>query len=121
VFDDGEVLRGAGADGDFFAHWRGVLRGGVADCLSGVCNGITCQPPTPFDGIKNGGETGIDCGYPGGPPYTCKNFEGCHTSTDCISRVCYNGYCQVPTCYDATMNGFEQGVDCGGLCPPCSM
>jgi hypothetical protein len=39
-----------------------------SDCLSGVCgppaSGMlpVCQPPSCTDGIKNGGETGIDCG-----------------------------------------------------------
>jgi hypothetical protein len=90
-----------------------------ADCQSTVCNGITCQPPTPFDGKENGDETGVDCGYPGGPP--CDDLAGCHTSADCKSHVCYAGYCNSPSCHDDTMNGWEQGIDCGGTCPPCSM
>jgi hypothetical protein len=46
------------------------------------------------DGIKNGQETGVDCGGP-----TCP--------------AC-------PTCSDGVQNGNETGVDCGGSCPPCN-
>lgn len=44
------------------------------------------------DGIKNGTETGIDCGG------------------DCIPCA---------TCVDGIQNGNEEGVDCGGDCPAC--
>jgi hypothetical protein len=51
--------------------------------------------PTCTDGIKNGGEIGIDCGGP-----TCPSCP--------------------QTCTDGVMNGDETGVDCGGAtCPPC--
>ncbi len=47
------------------------------------------------DGIKNGQETGVDCGGPTCPP--------------CAA-----------TCTDGIQNGQETGVDCGGpSCPPC--
>lgn len=32
------------------------------DCMSGVCKLNTCQKPSCTDGVKNGDETGIDCG-----------------------------------------------------------
>jgi hypothetical protein len=32
------------------------------DCTSGVCFNGVCQPPSCTDGVKNGNETGIDCG-----------------------------------------------------------
>ncbi len=51
--------------------------------------------PTCTDGIKNGTETGIDCGgsCPACPP--------------------------APTCTDGIKNGTETGIDCGGSCPAC--
>jgi len=49
----------------------------------GIC---TCH-----DGIKNGTETGVDCGGP--CPVACV------------------------TCSDGIQNGSEEGVDCGGSCP----
>ncbi len=55
------------------------------------------NPPAPSctDGIKNGTETGVDCGgsCPPCPP--------------------------APSCTDGIKNGTETGVDCGGTCPPC--
>ncbi len=48
--------------------------------------------PTCFDHIKNGNETGVDCG--GNCP-TC------------------------PTCFDGIQNQGELGIDCGGMCYPC--
>lgn len=52
--------------------------------------------PTCYDGMRNGKETGVDCGgnCPPCPP-------------------------PLPTCSDKIRNGNEEGVDCGGNCPPC--
>lgn len=36
------------------------LRG--SDCASGVCTSGRCQTPTCSDGVRNGAETGVDCG-----------------------------------------------------------
>ena len=46
-----------------------------------------------FDGIRNGDETGIDCGG------------------SCVPCA---------TCDDGIQNGDETGVDCGGSCEPCT-
>lgn len=46
------------------------------------------------DGLRNGAETGIDCGGGGCAP--C-----------------------VPTCHDGLHNGDEEGIDCGGPCAFC--
>ncbi len=51
--------------------------------------------PTCNDGIKNGDETGVDCGG---------SCPACPTT---------------PTCNDGIQNGTETGVDCGGNCSPC--
>ncbi|NIA03946.1 MAG: hypothetical protein GWP09_01180 [Nitrospiraceae bacterium] len=72
--------------------------------------------PTCYDHIKNGGETGVDCGGPCPPCPSChdgiKN-EG-ETGIDC------GGPCQpCPSCYDGIKNEGETGIDCGGPCPPC--
>lgn len=91
----------------------------AGDCQQGVCTNGKCLAPTHVDSIKNGDETGVDCGYPGGPPNACKDGEGCSLGTDCQSSVCYKGVCQTPTCTDGTKNGTEAEMDCGGGCPPC--
>lgn len=90
-----------------------------SDCTSRVCQAGKCVAATHSDGVKNGDETGVDCGYPGGPSNTCKDGEGCKTSEDCMSRVCYLGMCHVPTCLDTIKNGTETDTDCGGDCSSC--
>ncbi len=71
---------------------------------------------TCYDGIKNNGETGIDCGGPCPPCPTCddgiKNQK--ETGIDC------GGPCPpCPGCDNGIKDSFEEGVDCGGPCPPC--
>jgi hypothetical protein len=43
------------------------------ECQSGLCVGGVCQAPTCNDGVKNGAETGIDCG---GPCPSCDGSRG---------------------------------------------
>ena len=88
------------------------------DCLTGVCGGGLCKPPTSSDGVKNDSETGIDCG---GPPSAarCADGEGCKVGSDCLSGVCWAGKCEPPKCDDGVKNGNETDWDCGGSCGPC--
>jgi hypothetical protein len=80
---------------------------------------MVCETSTHSDGVKNDGETGIDCGC-GECISPCKDGEGCFNAADCLSSVCYAGKCQPPTCNDGAQNGTETGKDCGGDCPqPC--
>jgi hypothetical protein len=66
------------------------------------------------DGVKNGGESDIDCG--GGCP-ACDDGAGCATTDDCASGVCgQSRTCSAPTCSDGVTNGAEIGIDCGGAC-----
>ncbi|MBL0025179.1 MAG: fibronectin type III domain-containing protein [Saprospiraceae bacterium] len=79
------------------------------------CLGI---PPAPncTDGIKNGNETGIDCGGSCVPCPNCSDGikNGNETGIDC------GGDCApCPTCFDGIKNGYESGIDCGGPCLPC--
>lgn len=91
-----------------------------SDCFSNSCAGGLCQEPTHTDGRLNANETGVDCGYPGGPLHMCKHGEGCRIGEDCMSDVCYLGKCLEPTCTDDRLNGTELKPDCGGdTCPPC--
>ncbi len=71
------------------SHWVSTFGEGTRYLHSGS----TLPDPTCNDGIKNQGETGVDCG---GPCPSCTNE---------------------PTCDDGIMNGDETGVDCGGSCP----
>ncbi|MFO0757583.1 MAG: DVUA0089 family protein [Byssovorax sp.] len=87
------------------------------DCASGVCEPMdgSCVPPTCMDGVKNGGETDVDCG---GMCGTCDDGLVCGVGADCTSKVCTANVCQTATCSDTTENGDETDVDCGGSCAP---
>lgn len=74
--------------------------------------------PTCSDGVRNGYETGVDCGAPCldcSPNCFDGEQNGSETGVDC------GGDCTpcAPTCTDGEMNGMEAGVDCGGDCPAC--
>jgi hypothetical protein len=89
-----------------------------AGCTSGVCTSGFCAAPVCNDGVKNGAETGVDCGGSCAP---CGVGLGCGTAADCGSGVCAGGACQAPTCTDGVKNGAESGADCGGgACAPCA-
>jgi hypothetical protein len=68
------------------------------DCnpvTSGVCGADKkCAMATCNDGVRNGGETGVDCGGPCAgltPPQLCPPGDLCETAIDCISGVCNSG------------------------------
>jgi hypothetical protein len=64
-------------------------------CPGGTCQGGRCIPaPTCSDGIKNGNETGVDCG---GSCPRCSNGQGCASRNDCASALCRGGTCQACT------------------------
>ena len=56
------------------------------DCTSGVCTGNVCQTATCTDTVKNGGESGVDCGGTS----SCGGCPGavCTMATDCHSLSC---------------------------------
>jgi hypothetical protein len=65
----------------------------------GTGEGSTEQPPPPpprcDDGVRNGLETGLDCGGPDCPP--C--FPGeCQAPEDCDTKICVAGKCLPPQC-----------------------
>ncbi len=62
----------------------------MVSCSSNSEFGVSCN-----DNIKNGNETGVDCGGECAP-------------------------CTIASCDDGILNGNETGVDCGGVCNPCS-
>jgi len=65
-----------------------------AQCTGGaVCDTTNemCVPPTCTDMMKDGMETGVDCGGPACG--TCANGAGCSVAGDCTS-----GYCAGTTC-----------------------
>ena len=69
-----------------------------ADCnsyTSGVCGAdMKCAAATCSDGVRNNGETGVDCGGPCaalGTPQLCAPGDLCYTATDCVSGICTSG------------------------------
>lgn len=89
-----------------------------ADCISGICgDDKICAVPTCQDGVKNGIETGVDCGGQSCGP--CPDGSGCISGNDCETRSCFAGKCQPRTCDDDLRNGDEEDIDCGAECPPC--
>ena len=88
----------------------------AADCLTGVCKdtgmGLKCQAPTNTDSVKNGNETGIDCGGAGNPK--CADGQACKGREDCSSDYCKAGKCTAILPADGVQNGTETDIDCGG-------
>ncbi|HVJ89681.1 MAG TPA: hypothetical protein VM580_07735 [Labilithrix sp.] len=91
----------------------------TADCDAVKCDDTTkkCLPPGHDDGIKNGGETGVDCG--GTASKKCPTGEGCDPeagNADCDNVVCNvsTKVCDPPSPTDKMQNGSETDVDCGG-------
>jgi len=94
-----------------------------SDCTSIACNTIThvCVATTCSDGVKDGSETGVDCG---GTCTPCDNSNSCRLGSDCASGFCQPTLhvCQAPSCSDGVEDGYETAVDCGGgECPGCSV
>lgn len=94
-------------------------------CTAGTC---TTPPPTCSDGIKNGNETGIDCGggsYQGLPSCpACGLAQHCGVDTDCSSNACDASSltCVSNQCADHQKDGLETDVDCGGgICAACGL
>ncbi len=86
-------------------------------------------PSTCSDGLRNGSESGIDCGGACAP---CDPGPSCGEPDACPSGVCIDGECAAPECGDAVQNGNEacdDGVndgayggcatDCTSLAPYC--
>ena len=93
-----------------------ILTYGEVEDYSVNIDGDGGTTPTCGDGIKNGNETGIDCGGSCSPCTTCNDGikNGNETGIDC------GGDCTpCATCNDGVQNGNETGIDCGGSCGPC--
>jgi hypothetical protein len=117
----------AGTDGGSAQRSDGGSSSGVActkgsDCASDVCTSGVCQAPTDTDHVRNGGETGVDCGGAGTPGSdgapACSAGDTCTRDTDCTVGVCDHGLCASGSPTDGEKDGDETDVDCGGAATP---
>ena len=58
------------------------------DCKSLICTNGKCIAATCNDGVKNQGESEIDCGAPCAPAKACGLGVHCDSEADCASWVC---------------------------------
>jgi hypothetical protein len=113
---------------------------GALNTSDGVVVDSTRKPAHCADGVKNDGESDIDCGGTCAP---CVTGRACIIDTDCASLVCKASNvtvaravpaapagsnvtapvvvvpaatCAAPSCSDGKRNGQEGDVDCGGAC-----
>ncbi len=85
------------------------------DCTSNICTNRKCGLPPCNNGIKDTGETDVDCG--GGCVSLgnkCNLTKGCSAATDCTSGICDTTANKCVSCSDGIKNGTETGTDCGG-------
>ena len=85
-------------------------------CQEGQCLRVaTDAGATPDDGFASDGGATSDTGTTRCTT-RCPDGDACVEASDCLSGVCTDRVCAAPRCDDATQNGDEMGVDCGGLC-----
>ncbi len=85
------------------------------------CSGVGC--PTCTDGVRNGAETGTDCG--GGSCAACDPGLGCAAGLDCASGLCSGGVCVADcgsrtACSGGCLDTLADPLNCGGCglqCP----
>jgi hypothetical protein len=95
-----------------------------SDCLSNTCTSGVCAAATCKDGVKNGSETDTDCG--GTTCSKCGAGKICAINADCTANRCTSVGSGAPTCVgacpNATKDGAETDVDCGGgSCALCAL
>jgi hypothetical protein len=90
-----------------------------ATCTWGFCGDYKqCS-----DGMRDGDETGADCGGALCPPCGSGPDRHCLVDMDCLGwddptfrgQACFEGYC-TDRCHDNRIDGGESDVDCGGSC-----
>jgi hypothetical protein len=104
---------------------QGCLSG--ADCanpmmlqgVDGFCaSNATCSSSSCTTGLKDGDETGVDCG--GSCTTRCAVGQGCNANADCASNICNTTtrLCVASLCQNGVRDQDETDIDCGGnACP----
>lgn len=96
----------------------------VSDVLGNKADGdetvVVTTPQTCTNTLKDGDETGVDCG--GSCGNTCEEGDSCQSDFDCLGEYCVEGRCIPAKCDDQRTNGDETDLDCGGLsCTRCDL
>jgi len=73
-----------------------ICRAGT-DCMTGVCTAGRCAAASCTDGVKNQGESDVDCGGSTTCP-RCADYRTCGAVTDCVTNACTMGYCGTTGC-----------------------
>jgi hypothetical protein len=99
----------------------------AAMVCAGVCVGVVAAGnlgcvfylnPQCNDQIRNGDETGLDCG---GTCGRCNIGDGCKVDADCDESNCIGGTCTAFACANGHKGESETDIDCGGPdCRKCS-
>ena len=76
----------------------------------------TCRGLCRWCAVRNGVETGVDCGNSAASGCgACAVGQPCGGNGDCSSTRCASGVCALlASCHDGVVNGGESDVDCGG-------
>lgn len=95
---------------------RAALVAAMSACV-GLTGCVIYLNPLCNDQIRNGDETGLDCG---GTCGRCNIGEGCRIDADC-DGICVKGVCAALPCENGVKDGDETDVDCGGgTCRKCA-
>jgi len=90
----------------------------VVAAVVGLSGCVFYLDPQCNDQIRNGDETGLDCG---GRCKRCNIGDSCKSDNDCDDSSCTRGTCTAFPCADGVQDGQETDVDCGGgSCRKCA-
>lgn len=116
------ALTATPAAGYRFVKWEGRCQGAVPTCDLNLLNDAQATatfepiPLTCFDGVKNAGETDLDCG---GPCARCEDGRSCQAVGDCQSAQCVTGICtSCPIAKELIINGGAEDGPAPGMYLP---
>jgi hypothetical protein len=96
-----------------------VLVGIAIGAALGLSGCVFYLNPQCNDQIRNGDETGLDCG--GGTCGSCNLGDSCKVDSDCDDSTCTRGVCTAFACANGVLDELETDVDCGGgTCRKCA-
>ncbi|MBN1275754.1 hypothetical protein JXA12_05715 [Candidatus Woesearchaeota archaeon] len=125
----GNVFYTSDGCGEDYMYFRAVDPGNLSADSNIVEVEVLCEDPDGSGGGIGGSTSSFTCTpkwkcgewsdcFVNGTRYReCYDLNGC--DYDDYHRVFWEECEYVPTCHDGIQNNGEEGVDCGGPCPPC--